>query len=108
MTVEVRPVEAGAGTGGRRTGSLARVEVELGTRSRPIRARVTRHSDHLLATADWAGAEVVRRAGRREPFGEAPYVGEALERGGQDRLLARAMSSAVQLLGGSHKAASGA
>ncbi len=108
VTVEVRPVEAGTGTGGRRTGSLARVEVELGTRSRPIRARVTRHSDHLLATADWAGAEVVRRAGRREPFGEAPYVGEALERGGQDRLLARAMSSAVQLLGGSHKAASGA
>jgi glucose-6-phosphate dehydrogenase assembly protein OpcA len=104
VTVEVRPVEPGTDTGGRRTGSLARVELELGTRSRPIRARVTRHSDHLLATADWAGAEVVRRAGRREPFGEAPYVGEALERGGQDRMLARAMASAVRLLGGSHPA----
>ena len=72
-------------------GSLARVELELGSRSKPIRARVTRHSDHLLATADWAGAEVARRAGRREPFDEAPYIGDALDRGGQDRMLATAM-----------------
>ena len=101
VAIEIRPVEPGQEAGGRRAGSLARVEVELGTRTHPVRARVTRHPDHLLATADWAGAEVARRAGRREPFGEAPYVGEALDRAGQDRMLARAMASAVQLLGGS-------
>lgn len=104
VVIEVRPVEPGNEAGGRRAGSLARVEVELGSRSKPIRARVTRHPDHLLATADWAGAEVARRAGRREPFGEAPYIGEALDRAGQDRMLARAMASAVQLLGGTHAA----
>ncbi len=102
ITVEIRPVEPSSQGGGRRAGSLARVELELGSRSKPIRARVTRHSDHLLATADWAGAEVARRAGRREPFDEAPYVGEALDRSGQDRLLLRAMATAVQLLGGTH------
>ena len=102
VAVEVRPVEPGSDAGGRRAGSLARVELELGSRSRPIRARVTRHPDHLLATADWAGAEVARRAGRREPFDEAPYIGEALDRAGQDRLLARAMMFAVELLGGAH------
>jgi glucose-6-phosphate dehydrogenase assembly protein OpcA len=105
ISVEMRPVEPGNDAGGRRAGSLARVELELGSRSKPIRARVTRHSDHLLATADWAGAEVARRAGRREPFDEAPYVGDALDRGGQDRMLANAMIVAVQLLGGTHVAA---
>jgi glucose-6-phosphate dehydrogenase assembly protein OpcA len=102
VAIEVRPVEPGSEAGGRRAGSLARVELELGGRGKPVRARVTRHPDHLLATADWAGVEVARRAGRREPFGEAPYVGEALDRAGQDRLLARAMIAAVQLLGGAH------
>ena len=105
VSVEMRPVEPGNEAGGRRAGSLARVELELGSRSKPIRARVTRHSDHLLATADWAGAEVARRAGRREPFDEAPYIGDALDRGGQDRMLATAMMVAVQLLGGTHVAA---
>ena len=105
ISVEIRPVEPGHDAGGRRAGSLARVELELGSRRKPIRARVTRHSDHLLATADWAGAEVARRAGRREPFDEAPYIGEALDRGGQDRMLATAMTVAVQLLGGTNVAA---
>jgi glucose-6-phosphate dehydrogenase assembly protein OpcA len=102
VVVEVRPVGPSHESGGRRAGSLARVELELGSRSKPVRARVTRHADHLLATADWAGAEVARRAGRREPFDEAPYIGEALDRAGQDQLLARAMMMAAQLLGGSH------
>jgi glucose-6-phosphate dehydrogenase assembly protein OpcA len=102
VSVELRPVSPSGESGGRRAGSLARVELEMGGRGRAVRARVTRHADHLLATADWAGAEVARRAGRREPFGEAPYVGEALDRAGQDRLLARAMTTAVQLLGGPH------
>lgn len=99
VTVEIRPVEQGPDVAGRRSGSLARVELELGTRGRPIRARVTRHPDHLLATADWAGAEVARRAGRREPFDEASYVAEALERTGQDRMLTRAVTAAVALIG---------
>jgi hypothetical protein len=64
-----------------------------------VRARVTRQADHLLATADWSGAEVSRRAGRLEPFGEAPYLAEALERAGPDRVLGRAIERAVHLLG---------
>ena len=42
VSVEMRPVEPGHDTGGRRAGSLARVELELGSRSKPIPARVTR------------------------------------------------------------------
>ena len=100
VAIEVRPVAPGAGGTARRTGSLARVELELGRRGHMVRARVTRHSDHLLATADWTGAEVARRAGQREAFDEAPYLAEALERGGQDRVLPRAIGQAVALLDG--------
>jgi glucose-6-phosphate dehydrogenase assembly protein OpcA len=100
VRVEVRPVTGGSDRRLRTPGSLVRVEMELGKRGHDVRARVTRQADHLLATADWSGAEVARRAGRLEAFGEAPYVGEALDHGGQDRLLHRSLMAAVALLGG--------
>jgi glucose-6-phosphate dehydrogenase assembly protein OpcA len=99
VRVEVRPVTS-PDPRLRTPGSLMRVELELGKRGKEVRARVTRQADHLLATADWSGAEVARRAGRLEWSGEAPYVGEALDRSGQDRLLHRALMRAVELLGG--------
>ncbi len=100
VRVEVRPVRHAGHTRLRSPGSLVRVELELGRRGHEVRARVTRQADHLLATADWSGAEVSRRAGRLEPFGEAPYLAEALERAGPDRLLGPAIERAVQLLAG--------
>jgi glucose-6-phosphate dehydrogenase assembly protein OpcA len=84
----------------RSAGSLVRVELELGRRDASVRARVTRQSDHLLATADWNGAQVSRRAGRLEPFGEAPYVADALDRTGQDRIFEAALAMATKLIGG--------
>lgn len=99
VRVEVRPVRDAGDDRLRSPGSLVRVELELGRRGHEVRARVTRQADHLLATADWSGAEVSRRAGRLEPFGEAPYLAEALERAGPDRLLGRAIERAVELLG---------
>jgi hypothetical protein len=76
------------------------VELGLGRRGHEVRARVTRHADHLLATADWQGAQVARRAGRLEPFGDAPYVAEALDRSGADRIFEAALISAARLAGG--------
>jgi hypothetical protein len=77
-----------------------RVEMELGRRGHEMRARVTRQADHLLATAEWRGAQVTRRAGRLEPFGEAPYLAEALDSGGPDRIFEGALVRATRLLGG--------
>ena len=99
IKVTVRAVPPGDDRHLRSPGSLVRVELELGRRGQDIRARVTRHADHLLATADWQGAQVSRRAGRLETFGEAPYLGEALDRGGRDRIFDRAVSAATLAMG---------
>jgi glucose-6-phosphate dehydrogenase assembly protein OpcA len=100
VKVELRPASTAAERGGlRSTGSLTRVELELGGRGQ-IRARVARQADHLLATADWRGAQVSRRAGRLEPFGEAPFLADALDAGGPDRLFEAALGRAARLLGG--------
>lgn len=99
IRVEVRPVEPGGDRTLRAPGSLVRVELELGRRGHDLRALVTRQADHLLATADWHGAQVSRRAGRLEPFGEAPYLAEALDRSGPDRVFGDAVAQAARLLG---------
>ncbi|CAN5548529.1 glucose-6-phosphate dehydrogenase assembly protein OpcA [soil metagenome] len=100
VKVEFRPVN----TRGERTlrfpGHMVRVEMELGSARSPVRVRVTRHEDHLLATADWKGAQVTRRAGRLEPFGEAPYLAEALEATGADLIFERSLARATRLVGG--------
>ncbi len=100
ISVELRPVHATLDGALRAAGSLVRVEVETERPHSAIRARVTRQADHLLATADWNGAQVARRAGRLEPFDEMPFVAEALERPGLDRIFEASLVRAVRLVGG--------
>ncbi|HEX5451591.1 MAG TPA: glucose-6-phosphate dehydrogenase assembly protein OpcA, partial [Candidatus Limnocylindrales bacterium] len=96
VRVEIQPLE-GSTDRSLSPGSLARVELVLGRRGHDVRARVTRQADHLLATADWGGAQVARRAGRLEPFGEAPYVADALDGGAPDHVLVAAVEQATRL-----------
>jgi glucose-6-phosphate dehydrogenase assembly protein OpcA len=99
IRVEFRPVVAPGSAGTPPNGSLQRVELELGRGRRVVRARVSRQADHLLATADWDGAEVVRRAGGLELFNEAPYVAESLNRLGHDWSFEEAIARAARLVG---------
>jgi glucose-6-phosphate dehydrogenase assembly protein OpcA len=100
ISVEIHPVRATLDGAQRAAGSLVRVDIEATRPKALVRARVTRQADHLLATADWNGAPVARRAGRLEPFDETPFVAEALERPGLDRTFEHALIRAVRLLGG--------
>jgi glucose-6-phosphate dehydrogenase assembly protein OpcA len=100
IPVEFRPLPAAGPVAAAANGSLQRVELELGRGRRLIRARVTRQADHLLATADWDGAGVARRAGSLEPFEEAPYLAEALDRLGRDRIFEESVTQAARLVGG--------
>ena len=97
IKVEFRPVTGGVKI--RSAGSLMRVEMELGRGRNELRARVTRQADHLLATADWNGAQVTRRAGRLEPFDETPFLAEALDRSAPDPVFAAALARATRLIG---------
>jgi glucose-6-phosphate dehydrogenase assembly protein OpcA len=99
IKVEFRPVQQVTDRSVRSPGSLTRVELEMGRGRHDIHARVTRAADHLLATADWSGARVTRRAGRLEPFGEAPYIAEALDSAGPDRVFERSLAMAARLVG---------
>ena len=58
---------------------------------------MTRQSDHLLGTADWNGAQVARRAARQEVFEEMPFLAEALDRTGRDRVFEASLARAVKL-----------
>ncbi|HSH22319.1 MAG TPA: glucose-6-phosphate dehydrogenase assembly protein OpcA, partial [Candidatus Caenarcaniphilales bacterium] len=100
IRVEIRPVRATLDGSLRAAGSLVRVELETGRPRSTVRARITRQHDHLLATADWNGAQVTRRAGRLEPFDETPFVAEALERPGLDQIFERSLVRAVRLSSG--------
>ena len=97
IPVEFRPVRAGLGPSMQTAGSLVRVELELARGRVVTRARVTRQADHLLATADWNGAQVTRRAGRLEPFEEAPFLAESLDRTAHDPIFEMALGRAVEL-----------
>ena len=77
-----------------------RVDIEAERPRSLVRARITRQADHLLATADWNGAQVTRRAGRLEPFDETPFIAEALERPGMDRIFEAALIRAVRFVSG--------
>jgi len=99
IPVEFRPIQAGSGSNVPGTGSLMRVEMELVRGRAQTRARVTRQADHLLATADWNGAQVARRAGTLEPFEETPFLAEALDRTSGDRVFEMALGKAVELVG---------
>jgi glucose-6-phosphate dehydrogenase assembly protein OpcA len=100
IAVSIHPVRTTLDGAQRAPGSLVRVDIEAARPKATVRARVTRQSDHLLATADWNGASVARRAGRLEPFDETPFIAEALERPGLDRTFEQALIRAVRLLGG--------
>jgi glucose-6-phosphate dehydrogenase assembly protein OpcA len=97
IPVEFRAAHGGAGSAG--PGSLVRVELELAKGRTVTRARVTRQADHLLATADWNGAQVMRRAGQLEPFEETPFLAEALDRTAHDHVFEFALERACQLAG---------
>jgi hypothetical protein len=98
IPVEFRPVSATIDGPVRAAGSLVRVELEAGRARSAMRVRVTRQSDHLLGTADWNGAQVARRAARLEAFDEMPFLAEALDRSGHDRVFERALDRAVRLM----------
>jgi glucose-6-phosphate dehydrogenase assembly protein OpcA len=100
IKVELRPVRPPIDTASHSAGSLLAIDVEAVRGKTSLRARVTRQRDHLLATADWNGAQVTRRAGRLEPFDETPFIAEALEQPGLDRLFERALVRAARLRGG--------
>jgi glucose-6-phosphate dehydrogenase assembly protein OpcA len=99
VTVEVRAVRAGLGGNIQGAGSLVRVELELARGRDTTRARVTRQADHLLATAEWNGAQVARRAGQLEPFEETPFLAEALDNTAADRVFELALDRACALAG---------
>ncbi len=98
IPVEFRPVSAAIDGPVRAAGSLVRAELEAGRARTALRVRVTRQSDHLLGTADWNGAQVARRAARLEAFDEMPFLAEALDRSGHDRVFERALDRAVRLM----------
>jgi glucose-6-phosphate dehydrogenase assembly protein OpcA len=92
----------------RAPGSLVRVELSAGRNASATRVRVTRQSDHLLATADWNGAQVIRRATRLEAFEDMPFLAEALDRTSHDRVFALALEHASTLVASPPRADAGA
>ena len=98
ISVELRPVRTTLDGAQRAAGSLVRVDIEAVRPRATVRARITRQADHLLATADWNGAQVSRRAGRLEPFDETPFIAEALDSPGLDRIFEGALVRAVRLV----------
>ena len=97
--VEIRPVEVEFSGAVRAAGSVVRAELEAHRSDADTHVNVTRQADHLLATAVWNGASVVRRARALETFDESPYLADSLDRTGHDRLFAQALEKAVALVG---------
>jgi glucose-6-phosphate dehydrogenase assembly protein OpcA len=100
IPVELRPVGSTIDGPVRGTGSLVRVDLEASRVRTMLRVRVTRQSDHLLATADWNGAPVARRPARLEAFDETPFLAEALDRTGHDPVFELALERAVRFTSG--------
>jgi glucose-6-phosphate dehydrogenase assembly protein OpcA len=96
IPVELRPVGSTIDGPVRGTGSLVRVDLEASRVRTMLRVRVTRQSDHLLASADWNGAPVARRPARLEAFDETPFLAEALDRTGHDPVFELALERAVR------------
>ena len=103
IAVEVRPVQVEYSGAVRSTGSIVRAELEAFRAEARTEVNVTRQADHLLATADWNGASVTRRASQLEPFDEAPYLAGSLDRTGHERLFAQALEQAVALVEGTER-----
>jgi glucose-6-phosphate dehydrogenase assembly protein OpcA len=99
IDVTISPVAVEYSGAVRSPGSLVRVELVASRPGARTAVRVTRQADHLLATADWNGGPVARRATRLEPFDEMPYLAAALDRTGHDRVFDRALAKAIALMG---------
>ena len=99
ISIEIRPVEVEYSGVVRGAGSVVRAELKADRSDAHTHVNVTRQADHLLATANWNGAAVIRRATQLERFDEAPYLAESLDRTGHDRLFAQALEKAVALVG---------
>jgi glucose-6-phosphate dehydrogenase assembly protein OpcA len=99
IAVAIRPVEVEFSGAARSAGSLVRAELEATCAEAHTVVNVTRQADHLLATAQWNGASVARRASQLEPFDEMPYLAESLDRTSHERLFAQALEKAVTLIG---------
>jgi glucose-6-phosphate dehydrogenase assembly protein OpcA len=99
IAVEIRPVEVEFSGAVRAAGAVVRAELEAHQAGADTHVNVTRQADHLLATASWNGASVVRRASKLEAFEESPYLADSLDRTGHDRLFAQALEKAVALIG---------
>jgi glucose-6-phosphate dehydrogenase assembly protein OpcA len=98
IKVDIRPVEVEYSGAARAVGSMVRAELEASRPEAQTLVNVTRQADHLLATADWNGASVTRRATKLEPFDEAPYLADSLDRTSHERIYARALEKAVTLV----------
>ena len=96
---KINPVAVEYSGAVRSPGSLVRAELVAARPGTRTAVRVTRQADHLLATADWNGGPVARRATRLEPFDEMPYLAEALDRTGHDRIFDLALAKAIALMG---------
>ena len=99
IEVEIRPVEVEFSGAVRSAGSIVRAELESVSRDVRTQVTVTRQADHLLATADWNGAPVNRRASQLERFDEVPYLAASLLQTGHDRIFSGALQKAVALAG---------
>ncbi len=99
IEIEIRPVEVEYSGAVRGAGSVVRAVLETQRADARTSVNVTRQADHLLATAGWNGASVIRRAMPLERFEEAPYLAGSLDRTGHERLFAQALEKAVELIG---------
>ena len=99
VAVTIRPVEVEFSGAARAAGSVVRTELATARPDTRTLVNVTRQADHLLATADWNGASVMRRASKLERFDEVPYLAESLDRTSHERLFSQALEKAVALIG---------
>ncbi len=97
VAVTIRPVEVEFSGAARTAGSVVRAELATARTDTRTLVNVTRQADHLLATADWNGAPVVRRASQLDRFDEVPYLAESLDRTSHERLFSQALEKAVAL-----------
>jgi glucose-6-phosphate dehydrogenase assembly protein OpcA len=104
ISVAIRPVSVEYSGAARSTGSVVRAELVAERPDARTTVTITRQQDHLLATADWNGAPIVRRASRLEPFDEVPYLADSLDRTSHERLFSQALDKAVALCGEGLKA----
>jgi glucose-6-phosphate dehydrogenase assembly protein OpcA len=99
IDVEIHAVQVEYSGAVRSAGSVVRAELASTRPDARTQVTVTRQADHLLATADWNGASITRRATQLDPFDEVPYLANSLDHTGHDRIFVQALEKAVTLVG---------